>query len=96
MSVDVHDYPEPPTAHEDMRAQREVYWFLESENSSLVLRGLLYNVEDLQAKDAPMSESIRGIWPGLGLPPKCIADVLGKKAPRDARREDPVGLDIIQ
>lgn len=68
----------------------------ESEKSSLVFRRSLYIVKDLRAGDFLTSENVRSRRPGLGLPPKCIEDVLGKKAARDVRRGTPASWNMIQ
>lgn len=69
---------------------------LPSEQSSLKLRRSLYFVKDIKAGDIITSGHIRAIRPGLGLPPKEIEKVLGKKMKTSAKRGEPVRWELIQ
>ena len=51
----------------------------EAEKSSIIFRRSLYIVKDLKAGDILTKENVRAIRPGLGLPPKHLNQVLGKK-----------------
>ena len=51
----------------------------EAEKPSIAFRRSLYIVEDLKAGDVLTKENVRAIRPGLGLPPKHLNQVLGKK-----------------
>jgi N-acetylneuraminate synthase len=51
----------------------------EAEMSSITFRRSLYIVKDLKAGDILTKENVRAIRPGLGLPPKHLNQVLGKK-----------------
>jgi N-acetylneuraminate synthase len=51
----------------------------EAEKSSITFRRSLYIVKDLKAGDILTNENVRAIRPGLGLPPKCLDQILGKK-----------------
>jgi len=51
----------------------------ESEKSSITFRRSLYIVKDMKAGDVLTKENVRAIRPGLGLPPKHLNQVLGKK-----------------
>jgi len=51
----------------------------EAEKSSITFRRSLYIVRDLKAGDILTKENVRAIRPGLGLPPKHLNQVLGKK-----------------
>jgi N-acetylneuraminate synthase len=55
------------------------YGVTESEKKSLIFRRSLYVVKDLKAGDVLTNENVRAIRPGLGLPPKYFAQVLGRK-----------------
>ena len=57
-----------------------------SELQSRALRRSLYIVEDMKAGDVFTARNVRSIRPGLGIPPKYIDVVLGKRIARDARR----------
>ena len=51
----------------------------EAERSSITFRRSLYIVKDLKAGDILTKENVRAIRPGLGLPPKHLDQILGKK-----------------
>ena len=51
----------------------------EAEKPSITFRRSLYIVRDLKAGDILTKENVRAIRPGLGLPPKHLNQVLGKK-----------------
>jgi len=51
----------------------------EAEKSSITFRRSLNIVKDLKAGDVLTKENVRAIRPGLGLPPKHLNQVLGKK-----------------
>jgi len=67
----------------------------EAEKTSLVFRRSLYVVADMKAGDAFTPETVRAIRPGLGLPPKELDTVLGKRARVDVARGTPVSWDLI-
>ncbi len=58
----------------------------EAERSSLAFRRSLYVVKDLKAGDVLTRENVRAIRPGLGLPPKHLEQVLGKRISKDVVR----------
>lgn len=66
-----------------------------AEQASLQYRRSLYVVQDLRAGDTLSAENVRAIRPGLGLPPKWIDQVLGKKVCRDVARGTPLTLELI-
>jgi N-acetylneuraminate synthase len=51
----------------------------EAEKSSITFRRSLYIVKELKAGDILTNENVRAIRPGLGLPPKHLNQILGKK-----------------
>jgi len=51
----------------------------ESEKSSITFRRSLYIVEDMKKGDILTKENVRAIRPGMGLPPKHLDQILGKK-----------------
>jgi N-acetylneuraminate synthase len=67
----------------------------EEEKGSLVFRRSLYVCEDLAAGDVLTRENLRAIRPGLGLPPKFIEILLGKRVARDVSRGTPMSWDLL-
>jgi N-acetylneuraminate synthase len=67
----------------------------EEEKASLVFRRSLYVCKDLAAGDVLTRESLRAIRPGLGLPPKFIDVLLGKRVSRDVARGTPMSWDLL-
>lgn len=67
----------------------------EAERKSLVFRRSLYVVEDVSAGDVLTTENLRAIRPGLGLPPKHIDAVLGRRVSRDVARGTPMSWDLL-
>lgn len=58
----------------------------QAEQGSLQFRRSLYIVADLKAGDELTRENVRAIRPGLGLPPKYLEEVMGKRVNRDVKR----------
>lgn len=58
----------------------------EAEAKSLQYRRSLYIVQDMKAGDVLTTENIRAIRPGLGLPTKCIAQIMGKTVNQNIKR----------
>jgi len=71
------------------------YGATEKEKKSLAFRRSLYVVQDLKAGEVLTRHNVRAIRPGLGLPPKHLDSVLGKKITRDARRGTPLTSDLV-
>jgi len=65
------------------------------EQASRALRRSLYVVADVQAGELFTAENIRSIRPALGLEPKHLPSVLGKRASRDVRRGEPVSWELL-
>jgi N-acetylneuraminate synthase len=61
-----------------------------AERESLVYRRSLYVVEDVAVGEALTSRNIRSIRPGYGLPPKLLAEVLGRRAAHALKRGQPL------
>lgn len=68
----------------------------EAENKSLQYRRSLYVVQDLKAGDVLTKDNLRAIRPGLGLPTKYLAQVLGKPLRKDARRGTALRWDLLE
>jgi pseudaminic acid synthase len=74
---------------------RVCYGPTEAEKKSLMFRRSLYVVRDLKAGDVLTSENLRAIRPGLGLPPKFLHQVLGKRVSRNAARGTPFDWSLV-
>jgi pseudaminic acid synthase len=59
-----------------------MYGATESERKSLQFRRSLYVTEDVEAGDCLTTDNLRAIRPGLGLPPKYLPALLGKRVNR--------------
>ncbi len=66
-----------------------------AEEKSIVFRRSLYVVKDLQAGDVLTKDNVRAIRPGLGLPTKYIAQVLGKTVKRSVQRGTALSWDML-
>jgi pseudaminic acid synthase len=62
------------------------YGATESERKSLQFRRSLYVTQDMKPGDALTADNLRAIRPGLGLPPKFLPQLLGKRVNRDIPR----------
>jgi len=74
---------------------RVSYGATEVEKKSMVFRRSLYVVQDLKAGDLLTKENVRAIRPGLGLPPKYLERVLGKRVSRDVGRGTGLQWDFL-
>jgi pseudaminic acid synthase len=69
------------------------YGVNEEEKPSLAFRRSLYCVADIKSGDVITRENVRAIRPGLGLAPKFLPQVLGRRANRDLKRGTPLSWD---
>ena len=67
----------------------------EAEKKSLVFRRSLYVVEDVAAGGVLTAANVRAIRPGLGLPPKMLDAVLGRRVTSAVQRGTPLTFDLI-
>jgi N-acetylneuraminate synthase len=67
----------------------------EAEKSSIIFRRSLYIVKDLKAGDILTKENVRAIRPGLGLPPKHLDQVLGKKTKSSVKMGTAITWEMI-
>jgi len=67
----------------------------EAEESSLVFRRSLYIARDMKKGEVFSPQNLRAIRPGRGLPPKFIAEFMGKKIARDAPMGTPVSWELL-
>jgi N-acetylneuraminate synthase len=66
-----------------------------SERASLAFRRSLYVVRDVPAGTALTRDDVRTLRPATGLPPKKLADVLGRRASRDLHAGEPLTEDAL-
>lgn len=67
----------------------------QAEQASLRHRRSLYVVEDIRAGELFTESNVRAIRPGLGLPPKYLDVVIGRRAEMDVRRGTPISWEIL-
>lgn len=65
------------------------------EAASRVFRRSLFVVKDVKAGEPFTEENVRSIRPGHGLPPRHLADVLGRTASRDIAQGTPLAWDLV-
>lgn len=58
-------------------------------------RRSLYVVEDVVAGDFFTEQNVRSIRPAMGIPPKHLPDILGKRAGCDIQRGTPMAFDLV-
>jgi len=67
-----------------------------SEQANLKFRRSLYVAQDVAAGEEFTAENVRSIRPGLGLPPKEIGAVLGRRASRSIKRGTPLDWSLVE
>lgn len=72
------------------------YSISESKKSSRHFARSLFIVEDVNAGEPFTKQNVRSIRPGLGLSPKYLFDILGKKATHLIKRGTPLSIDDIE
>jgi N-acetylneuraminate synthase len=71
------------------------YGLTEKEKKSLIFRRSLYVAEDLAAGDVLTEKNLRIIRPGLGLPPKYLSSLIGKRVGRAVCKGTPMSWDLL-
>lgn len=71
------------------------YGATEKEVTSRQHRRSLYICKDLKAGEQLSLDNLRSIRPGFGLPPKYLAQVLGKPVAKDTKRGTPLSWDLL-
>lgn len=66
-----------------------------SEQGNVKFRRSLYFVKDLKAGDVITADAVRSVRPGFGLPPKSLADALGKQVASDVKLGTPCSWDLL-
>jgi pseudaminic acid synthase len=72
------------------------YGPIEAERKSLQFRRSLYVVKDLQAGEELTAENVRALRPGMGLPPKHLDEVLGRKVNKPVARGTPLSWSLLK
>ena len=72
-----------------------IYGPTEKEKKSLVFRRSLYIVEDIKAGEILTHKNLRAIRPGLGLPPKYLSALIGRKLVKNANKGTAVSWDLL-
>ena len=72
-----------------------MYGPTESEKKSLIYRRSLYIASDIKKGEVLTKDCVRCIRPGLGLPPKFLDLVLGRRINRDAKKGTPLTWEMI-
>ncbi len=75
---------------------RVSYEISAKEQASKVFRRSLYAVQDIKRGERFTEQNVRSIRPSYGLPPKCLDQVLSRKAGRDLMRGEPLTMESVQ
>ncbi|WP_240419858.1 pseudaminic acid synthase [Paenibacillus periandrae] len=67
----------------------------EREKPSLQFRRSLYIAKDIRAGELLTPDNLRAIRPGFGLPPKHLAELLGKPVKVDVKKGTPLSWDLL-
>jgi len=62
----------------------------------VTFRRSLYAVKDISAGEIITEENVRSIRPGLGLPPKLLPEILGRRAARSIARGTPMSIELLE
>lgn len=68
----------------------------DSERAGIKFRRSLYAVADIRKGEEITLRNVRSIRPGLGLPPKYLGDILGRRAAVDIAFGAPIGFGLLE
>lgn len=71
------------------------YGPVETEEQSLVFRRSVYVAQDLKAGDVLTADNLRCVRPGMGLPPKYLDTLLGRRVNRDCRKGTAMKWELV-
>lgn len=71
------------------------YGYTEKEIASRIHRRSLYIAKDMKAGDLLTAENIRSVRPGLGLAPKYLPQLIGRKIKKDVSKGTPLSWNLI-
>lgn len=74
---------------------RVLYGPGEAEKKSLVYRRSIYIAQDLKAGDVLTPENLRCVRPGMGLPPKYLEMLLGRRVNQDVKKGTPMRWGLV-
>ncbi len=78
------------------KAMGEVsYDLTEKQKENIPFRRSLFVVQNMKAGDVFTEENVHSIRPGYGLPPKFLADILGRRASRDIAVGTPLNWGLV-
>jgi N-acetylneuraminate synthase len=66
------------------------------EAASRAFRRSLFVAQDVRAGDLFTPQNVRSVRPADGLPPRCLADVLGRQAARDIQTGTPLTWNLVK
>jgi pseudaminic acid synthase len=82
--------------HAAEKAMGSVHYGVSSQEAgSRVFRRSLFVVQDVKCGERLTPENVRSIRPGYGLPPRELAQILGRRASRDIPRGTPMTWDVL-
>jgi N-acetylneuraminate synthase len=67
----------------------------EAEKPSMKFRRSLYIAEDMKAGDVLTPRNLRSVRPGMGLPPKCYEQLLGRRVLSELKKGTPASWGLI-
>ncbi|GAF71706.1 unnamed protein product, partial [marine sediment metagenome] len=71
------------------------YGLTEREKPSTVFRRSLFVVKDMRAGETFTEENVRSIRPGLGLPPKYLYDIHGRRSSKEISSGTPMNWELV-
>ena len=66
------------------------------EKNSMVFRRSLFAVKDIAAGEIVQADAIKSIRPGYGILPKYLREIIGKKAPMELHRGEPITNEFLE
>lgn len=72
-----------------------MYRLTEKEKESTIFRRSLFAIKDIKLGEEFTNENVRSIRPGYGIKPKFLMQMLGKRAPVDIRKGEPITEEIF-
>jgi pseudaminic acid synthase len=97
-SLDEKEFTEMVTAVREAEKAlgKESYELTEKQKAGKDFCRSLYVAEDIKAGDVITEKNVRSVRPGFGLHPRYYQTILGKKFTSNAKRGEPLSLEIIE